>query len=222
MKLGDSPVRQLLHRFPLRSAAIIALLTFLGWRALPHSQRLSEKTSEQPSIKRMAQAAAPAEGNSLARTADLNAAPAVSNPLTPLAQKPRGSINQIFRIVFNNGSYTLDSVHEVSGNFGKRRDDPWSPGMLYFKLSDSAGRLIAAQVVRDPGEPCLVLDESLPGATSGAAQLASVGPTLFQVNFAGPVQEGILQIYRITVPVRPNTPSESLGDLLASFTFPQK
>jgi hypothetical protein len=129
---------------------------------------------------------------------------------------------RVFRMSLVDGSYKLDAMIEVTGDFPRERMQQWQPGMWACRLHDAAGRMLAERTMHAPDHQCVVLDPNDSSGVPTAARFTADGPVVFQVRFPEMPGATRLDVIRITTDERPASDDEPGGQMLASIPLLQK
>lgn len=128
---------------------------------------------------------------------------------------------KVFRLVLDGEGCELEAMEEVSGHFGRERQQEWMPGMLCCRLVSDHGEVLDERTIPAPDRVCVVLDPNVPNAANTAVRMTPEGPSIFQVRFPETTAATRLEVSRITASERPTDESAAIGSLLASIPIPR-
>ncbi len=142
-------------------------------------------------------------------------------PLPPPAFRnveplPAGvSRQRAYRLMFEDGKYSLVAVEFISGRFAQRRGPQGCPGMLSIRLVAGDNRVLAEEVIHAPDHICMVLDPGATGGQPAPARLTTTGSSVFQVRFPVDLVGTRLDLLRVG-----NLPLTAQDKPLASIAIP--
>ena len=146
-------------------------------------------------------------------------APEAPAPGSAATAPPPARVQQAYRFVLSGDQVALEAAEEVRGDFHQRRGGmDWMPGMFYFRLLDSASRVLAEQTIPAPDHQCIVLDPHVvdENGKPKPAAFTPQGPVVFQVRMPKVQGAARMRVYRLSGTRRVLMSEEPPGQLLAS------
>lgn len=122
---------------------------------------------------------------------------AVPRPVVTEEMLDPGRFRRAYMLMLDKGKLSLEETNDLQGYFSlpRRKEEEWT-GMLRCRLLDSAGKVLAEDVMSAPDQLCVVLDGR--GSEPKPVQLSVPGPVLFQVRLPHVRDAAQLDITRIT------------------------
>lgn len=152
------------------------------------------------------------------------------DPAVPAAAIASGAVvdggssaSQAFRFLMEEGRVSLQQVDDLKGGWRERRGQlPWWPGMLYYRLLDAEGHLLAEETQAAPDYQCVVMDPRSKGPDGKpmAVHMTQPEPVVFQVRMPKDPRAAKLEVYRLTGP-RGGPREPTAGIQLASISIPR-
>ncbi|MCW1913153.1 hypothetical protein OJ996_06195 [Luteolibacter sp. GHJ8] len=144
-----------------------------------------------------------------------------AEPVVAIEETEAPTRQKVFRLVLDGDRCALEAMEEVSGHFGRERQQEWMPGMLCCRLISDAGEVLDERTIPAPDRMCVVLDPNVPNAASTVVRMTPEGPSVFQVRFPETGAAARLEVSRISTIQRPADQSTAIGSLLASIPIPR-
>ena len=130
---------------------------------------------------------------------------------------PQESIRNVYRLIYHNGDFRLQTVEEVKGDFKSRRNRSADPGEWSCRLVNGSGDVLAEEIITAPDHFCTVLDPHL-SASREAPQATSMhfdGPHVFQLRLPRSDKAKEIQIHRVTWTTETGDSGNVIEELLA-------
>lgn len=153
----------------------------------------------------------------------------IASPASGLSPSPptgatigegNGAIQEMraYRLTYDQGRVTLQTVEDIRGDFRPRRRPPSrQAGMICCQLLDSFKTVIGEETLPVPGQSCVVLDPNSPasGGEPQAVAYSPPGPHIFQLRLPKHMDATELRITLLAQDTDP-APASLSGQVLAA------